>query len=418
MEFLKSRVYCTLSIYSNFTFLDFSFEIEVTLSVKTKVERKKSWPLKAKLLIEEQVGKRILMKNPSRGWQELPNNITISGIKFADNEFESDKIRIKFKSIAGKNFGKKDDAAPVDPIRIKFTTFWELDNNPSNTGVGAVLQNVDKPIEKEAVINVESACKDWENCECDVKLTSLEMTSPPNQHYIVGEVSKLNFDLVLDNSGDESALNTTVQLFSSIMNPTKNANNKPKGDSVAYVENITIIETKEGNTEEKFIWEWKIPAIGKKTQTTASFKFQLDKVNFTGQESPLEKFNIKVIPWCNRNSKTLLKEADQALSFKYVSEVKWEKRDTDETKQTVPFDDGSRKVPFSQTFMITNKGPSQTVEDTQLKIYVPHTKLVKSINVQIDGKNCTKDTQGMVARVFIQKRSYTWSHLTATTTMS
>ena len=320
MEFLKSRVYCTLSIYSNFTFLDFSFEIEVTLSVLTKGYQRTSWPLKAELQIVEQVGKRIQMKYQNGEWQDLPNNITISNIKYDDDEFKSDKIKIEFKSTAGKNFGKKNDNEPVEDIKIKFTTFWELDhaNKPLNNAVGAVLENLDEPTWNEAVINVESAgCKDVQNCECDVKLTSLKMTSPLNHNYIVGEPSELNFDLVLENSGDESALNTKVQLISSIINPTNNANNKPKGDSVSDVEELRVSTTTEGNSEERSIWQWKIPTIGKKRNKTASFKFQLDKVNFAGQESPLEKFNIKVITWCNRVLTQFKKEADQELSFKY-----------------------------------------------------------------------------------------------------
>ena len=145
----------SLNIYSNFTFLDFIFEIEVTLRVETKENRETSWPLKAKLQIAEQVGKRIQMKHQN-GWQDLPNNITISNIKYDSDEFKRDKIKIELKSIAGENFGKKDDAEPVEPIKIKFTTFWELDhaNKPSNTGVGAVLENLNEPTWKEAVINV------------------------------------------------------------------------------------------------------------------------------------------------------------------------------------------------------------------------------------------------------------------------
>ena len=270
-------------------------------------------------------------------------------------------------------------------------------NKPSNPGVGAVLENVVEPTWKEAVINVESGCKDVKNCECDVKLTSLKMTSPLNHNYIVGEPSKLNFDLVLENSGDESALNTPVQLISSIINPTNNVNNKPKGD-VSDVEEFIVSTTTEGNSEEKLIWQWKIPTIGKKRSKTASFKFQLDKVNFTGQESPLEKFNIKVIPWCKRTSTEFNHTVDQTLSFKHESKVRWEKLDTDEEKKTVLFDDDSGDVPFSQTFKITNKGPSPTQEKSQLKIYVPET--VNSKSVQIDGKdgwkNCTKKASGTI----------------------
>ena len=96
------------------------------------------------------------MKYQNSGWQDLPNNITISNIKYDSDEFKRDKIKIELKSIAGENFGKKDDAEPVEPIKIKFTTFWELDhaNKPSNTGVGAVLENLNEPTWKEAVINV------------------------------------------------------------------------------------------------------------------------------------------------------------------------------------------------------------------------------------------------------------------------
>ena len=389
----------SLNIYSNFTFLDFSFEIEVTLSVKTKKDQRTSWPLKAKLQIAEQE-KKIQMKYLNSEWQELPNNITIDNITFT-NEFKSDKIKIEFKSIAGENFnfGKKDDAEPVDPINIKFTTFWELDhaNKPSNTGVGAVLENVDEPTRNEAVINVESGCKDVENCICDVKLTSLEMTSPSDQNYIVGEVSKLNFDLVLENSGNESALNTKVRLISPIINPTNNANNKPKGDSLYDVEEWEDPTTTETTTY-KYMWQWKIAAISNKRPKTVSFKFQLDKVNFTGQDSPLEKFNVEVITWCDRASQELKGGASQALNFKYKSEVKW---DTDEAKNPVSFNDDSGEVPFTQTFQITNKGPSPKREKTQLKIYIPETKLVKSKYVQIiDGKNlhnCTKDITGTIS---------------------
>ena len=146
----------SLNIYSNFTFLDFSFAIDVTLRVETKKDRKTSWPLKAELQITEQAGKRIQMKYQNSGWQDLPHNVTISNIEYDGDEFKRDKIKIELKSIAGENFGKKDNAEPVDPIKIKFTTFWELDhaNKPSNTGVGAVLKNLNEPTWKEAVINV------------------------------------------------------------------------------------------------------------------------------------------------------------------------------------------------------------------------------------------------------------------------
>ena len=140
----------------NFAFLDFSFEIEVTLSVLTKGDQITKWPLKAELQIAEQVGKRLQMKYQNSGWQDLPHNITISNIKYDGDEFKRDKIKIELKSIAGENFGKKDDAEPVEPIKIRFTTFWELDhaNKPLNTGVGAVLENLNEPTWKEAVINV------------------------------------------------------------------------------------------------------------------------------------------------------------------------------------------------------------------------------------------------------------------------
>ena len=400
----------SLNIYSNFTFLDFSFEIEVTLRVDTKEDRKTSWPLKAELHIAEQAEKRLQMKYQNSGWQDLPQSVTISNIKYDDDEFKKDKIKIEFKSIAGKNFGKIDDAEPVDPIKIRFTTFWELDhaNKPSNTGVGAVLENVDERIWEEAIINVQSGCKDVANCECDVKLISLKMTSPPNQNYIVGEVSKLNFDLVLENSGVESALNTTVRLMSSIINPTNNEDNKPKGIGVFDVKEYKDFATTEGNSEEKSFWKWKIAAIRKKDTTTARFNFQLKKVNFTGQESPLEKFNIEVDTWCKKtgasvgSSVTFEEEADQALSFKYIYKVKWEKVDTDEAKKTVLFGDDSREVPFSQTFMITNKGPSPTVEKTKLEIFIPETKRVKSKYVQIENwngtrENCTKEPSGTIS---------------------
>ena len=392
----------SLNISSNFTLLDFSFEIEVTLRVDTKEDT--SWPLKAELKIAEQAGNRLQMKYQNSGWQDLPNNVTISNIKHDGDEFKRDKIKIEFKSIAGKNFGKIDDAEPVPPIKIRFTTVWELDhaNKPSNTGVGAVLENVGERIWKEAVINVQSGCKDVDNCECDVKLISLKMTSP-NQNYIVGEVSKLNFDLVLENSGVESALNTTVRLMSSIINPTNNKDNKPKGEGVFDVKVYNDSATTEGNSEEKSFWEWKIAAIRKKDLTTARFKFQLNKVNFTGLESPLEKFNIAVDTWCKKtgaavgSSDTFEEEADQALSFQYISKVKWEKVDTDDAKQTVSFGDDRKKEPFSQTFTITNKGPSPTVEKTQLEIFIPETKLVKSQNVQIEGVgNCIKKPSGTI----------------------
>ena len=141
----------------NFTFLDFSFEIEATLSILTKGDQRTSWPLKAKLQIAEQAGKRLQMKYQDSGWQDLPHTVTISNIKYDGNEFKRDKIKIELRYlVAGENFGKKDDAELVDPIKIKFTSFWELDhaNKPTNTGVGAVLENLNEPTWKEAVIKV------------------------------------------------------------------------------------------------------------------------------------------------------------------------------------------------------------------------------------------------------------------------
>ena len=141
----------------NFTFLDFSFKIEATLSILTKGDQRTSWPLKAKLQIAEQAGKRLQMKYQDSGWQDLPHTVTISNIKYDGNEFKRDKIKIELRYlVAGENFGKKDDAELVDPIKIKFTSFWELDhaNKPTNTGVGAVLENLNEPTWKEAVIKV------------------------------------------------------------------------------------------------------------------------------------------------------------------------------------------------------------------------------------------------------------------------
>ena len=141
----------------NFTFLDFSFKIEATLSILTKGDQRTSWPLKAKLQITEQAGKRLQMKYRNSGWQDLPHTVTISNIKYDGNEFKRDKIKIELRYlVAGENFGKKDDAELVDPIKIKFTSFWELDhaNKPTNTGVGAVLENLNEPTWKEAVIKV------------------------------------------------------------------------------------------------------------------------------------------------------------------------------------------------------------------------------------------------------------------------
>ena len=307
-----------------FTFLDFpGFAIEVTLSVGTMRNLKTSWPLEAELQISEKelAGKRIQMKYQT-GWQDLPNNITLSAIKYDVDEFEfkSDTIKIEFRSIAGENFGKKDDTIPVKDITVNFATFWQLDNaNKPNSAVGAVLENI-QPQSREAGIRVQSGCKDVKKCQCDINgITSLKMTSPPNQNYIVGKVSKLNFDLVLKNNGNESALNTKVRFYSSLLNPTNNSNTKPKGDSIFEVKAGNDSITTEGNTEAKPIWEWKINP-GKSNITTSSFKFQLDdKVNFPEQGSPPEKFKVQVETWCcdsgNCVSTVFEKTVDQALSF-------------------------------------------------------------------------------------------------------
>ena len=118
-----------------------------------------SWPLEAELQIAEKelVGKRIQMKYQD-GWQDLPNNITLSAIKYDVDEFEfkSDTIKIEFRSIAGENFGKKDDTNPVKDITVNFATFWQLDNaNKPNSAVGAVLENI-QPQSREAEIRVQA----------------------------------------------------------------------------------------------------------------------------------------------------------------------------------------------------------------------------------------------------------------------
>ena len=151
-----------MPIHSNFcfTFLDFpGFAIEVTLSVGTMKDLETSWPLEAELQIAEKelVGKRIQMKYQD-GWQDLPNNITLSAIKYDDDEleFKSDKIRIEFRSTPGENFGKKDDTDLVKDITVIFATFWQLDNaNKPNSAVGAVLENIQPQI-REAKIRVQS----------------------------------------------------------------------------------------------------------------------------------------------------------------------------------------------------------------------------------------------------------------------
>ena len=311
-----------MPIHSNFffTFLDFpGFAIEVTLSVGTMKDLETSWPLEAELQIAEKelVGKRIQMKYQD-GWQDLPNNITLSAIKYDDDEleFKSDKIRIEFRSTPGENFGKKDDTDPVKDITVIFTTFWQLDNaNKPNSAVGAVLENI-QPQSREAKIRVQSGCKNVFACECDItEITSLKMTSPPDQNYIVGKVSKLSFDLVLKNDGNESALNTKVRFYSSLLNPTNNATTEPKGDSIFDIKAFTT----EGNTEEESFWEWKINP-GKSRGATSSFKFQLDdKINFPEQGSPPEKFKVQVETWCcgsgRCKSDVFEKTVDQALSF-------------------------------------------------------------------------------------------------------
>ena len=307
-----------------FTFLDFpGFAIEVTLSVGTMRNLKTSWPLEAELQISEKelAGKRIQMKYQT-GWQDLPNSITFSAIKYDVDEFEfkSDTIKIEFRSIPGENFGKKDDTNLVKDITVNFATFWQLDNaNKPNSAVGAVLENI-QPQSREAHIRVQSGCKDVKKCQCDINgISSLKMTSPPNQNYIVGKVSKLNFDLVLKNNGNESALNTKVRFYSSLLNPTNNSNTKPKGDSIFEVKAGNDSITTEGNTEAKPIWEWKINP-GKSSSWTFSLRFPLyDKVNFPEQGSPPEKFKVQVETWCcdsgNCVSTVFEKTVDQALSF-------------------------------------------------------------------------------------------------------
>ena len=251
------------------------------------------------------------------GWQDLPNNITLSAIKYDVDEFEfkSDTIKIEFRSIAGENFGKKSKYPnPVKDITVNFATFWQLDNaNKPNSAVGAVLENI-QPQSREAHIRVQSGCKDVKKCQCDINgITSLKMT-PANQNYI-----DVDLDLVLKNNGNEPALNTKVRFYSSLLNPTNNSNTKPKGDSIFEVKAGNDSITTEGNTEAKPIWEWKINP-GKSSTHYFSLRFPLyDKVNFPEQGSPPEKFKVQVETWCcnsgNCVSTVFEKTVDQALSF-------------------------------------------------------------------------------------------------------
>ena len=188
----------TYSLKLFFKFLDFpGFAIEVTLSVGTMKNLKTSWPLEAELQISEKelCGKRIQMKNQT-GWQDLPNSITFSAIKYDVDEFEfkSDTIKIEFRSIPGENFGKIDDTNLVKDITVNFATFWQLDNaNKPNSAVGAVLENI-QPQSREAGIRVQSGCKDVKKCECDplqplqvfqchFKLFTVPLQLPYARHY-------------------------------------------------------------------------------------------------------------------------------------------------------------------------------------------------------------------------------------------
>ena len=117
-----------------------------------------------------------------------------------------------------------------------------------------------------------------------------------------------------------------------------------------------------------YSWEFKPGLIPRSSTKTIKLHFPLKTVDFVEKGPGNYKENFEVLYTSECEGKSKLEKKTKALSYKYESKLTAEQLEDDSGK-VIEFDEETVKV--SQTFKITNKGPSNIFENTTVKIYVP-----------------------------------------------
>ena len=155
-------------------------------------------------------------------------------------------LSITFISPDGKNFGKTNPNVLVPPLTVNLTQNWQLDEDQQPQIVGAVLEPLDELQSKTEKIVVISGCKDPEACKCNMTFSNLKMDLDTDT-YSVGSDLKLVFELELQNSGDESSIENSLEIMSSSKFPRPKSVEKLedlKPDSSPESENSEGVKTK------------------------------------------------------------------------------------------------------------------------------------------------------------------------------
>ena len=118
-----------------------------------------------------------------------------------------------------------------------------------------------------------------------------------------------------------------------------------------------------------YSWKFKPGLIPRNSAKTIKLRFPLEAVDFVekGPGNYKENFEVLYTSECGEGDGKLEKKT-KALSYKYESKLTAEQVEDDSGK-VIEFHEETIKV--SQTFKITNKGPSNIFDNTTVKIYVP-----------------------------------------------
>ena len=118
-----------------------------------------------------------------------------------------------------------------------------------------------------------------------------------------------------------------------------------------------------------YSWKFKPGLIPGSSTKTIKLRFPLQAVDFDekGPGNYKENFEVSYTSDCDGGDGKPEKKT-KTLSYKYESKLTAEQLEDDSGK-VIEFDEETVKV--SQTFKITNKGPSKIFENATVKIYVP-----------------------------------------------
>ena len=131
-----------------------------------------------------------------------------------------------------------------------------------------------------------------------------------------------------------------------------------------------------------YSWEFKPGLIPRSSTKTIKLHFPLKTVDFVekGPGNYKENFEVLYTSECDGVDGKREKKK-KALSYKYESKLTAEQVEDDSGK-VIEFDEETVKV--SQTFKITNKGPSTIFENATVKIYVPQDDLLENVSEKIN----------------------------------